>query len=393
MSKRLFRTSYDPISTVSFYGQLKWIDFKGYRFLFDLEGRIKWIIPLKAHLWPGPDNYLRRTLGNHWLLYESGGYAGVYELTGRYYFPVPLYNSLSPWSAPKNSFQLDNILALLDELALKYPIYNTNQLKNYANQLYRVLKSTLPVLPPDSINVEYDLIPIVISRGCLHNCLFCSVKTNSSFDLVSEQELQAQMEDLQTLIGKDLINYSSLFVGQNDGLAAGVEKVAKNSCWAFDFFNIGSAIMAKKNLFLFGSATSFLSHENKRFLIFDALPFDYIFLNLGLESFHGPTLNMLGKPITAREILEAFKKAMDLVSYSQKIQISFNFVLGKKLPKQHLQILEHKLSSAKQGLEKCIVYLSPLQNEHWRAGELARTVLRLKAKSRFKLYLYFIVPL
>ena len=367
-------------------------DYGGYCLLFDLEGRVKWVVPKKGKLWPGPENYLRRTMGNNWLLYESGAYAGVYELTSRYYFPVPVAGLQSPWSDENTSNKLDQVAEILDEAAQFYRVANTKQLKAQKSHLAKVLKATIPVLPPDAIKVEYDVIPVIISRGCLHNCSFCSVKAGSGLELVPEPELRQQMESLRSFIGRDLINYNSIFLGQNDALAAGIPRVTKTATLAFETFNIESSIMAGSNLFLFGSVGSFLSQSSAELLELEQMPYENVYLNLGLESFDQQSLEILGKPITSSEVFQAFTKGLELAENAAKLHISFNFVLGQNLPAQHIRDLEYYLRDISFPQERCAVYISPLQYEPWRAGELARTVLQLKAMSRLNLYLYFIVP-
>ncbi len=393
METRRYRTSYEPISAITFYGSLHQIDFDGYRFLFDLEGRIKWIAPLKADLWPGPENYLRRTLGNKWLLYESGAYAGVYELTGRYYLPVPLAGPWSPWQDMRAGEKLSRLTNLLEEASQAYPVAGARQLNFLARQLAGILKGTVPVLPPDAIKAEYDLIPLFVSRGCVHNCSFCSVKAGGDLEIVSDNELKCQIKEMKSFLGADMANYNSVFLGQNDALAAGAARAAETASLAYDSFGIGSSIMQGTNLFLFGSVRSLLMHGLDDLLELDKIPYSKVFINLGLESFHENTLERLGKPLSSLEVLQAFDKGLELARRGRKLNVSFNFVIGKDLPNGHLQTMEKYLSSISLPPDRCTIYISPLQHEKWRPGELMRQVMHLKAKSRLRLHLYCIVPL
>ena len=51
---------------------------------FNLNNEIIRIIGKGSH-WPHPHEWLKRTNGNQWVYYSTGGYTGVFETTGEYY--------------------------------------------------------------------------------------------------------------------------------------------------------------------------------------------------------------------------------------------------------------------------------------------------------------------
>jgi len=59
---------------------------------FNLNNEIVRIIGKTAD-WPHPHEWLKRTAGNEWIYYSTGGYTGVYETTGEYYLPNLPYST------------------------------------------------------------------------------------------------------------------------------------------------------------------------------------------------------------------------------------------------------------------------------------------------------------
>ncbi len=388
--QRSFPSNYRPMSSLTFYGRLQQLDFEGYRFLLDLEGRVKWIIPLRAHLWPGPSAALRRTLGNRWLLYDSGGYQGVLELSGRYYFPAPFGLPAHPFVQAEAS-RLEEPLAILNMAARRWGIPGPVELSRQAARLRSILKANVPVLPPDTIQVDYDVIPLMAVRGCLHNCSFCWVKTSADPEAVSASEFNQQMQAVKEWIGADIENYSSLFLGQNDGLAAGASCAAEAVRRASEEFHAD-------RVFLFASVASLLRCCQDQPGGIEGLahalcpgPGPEIHLNIGIESFCQDVLDTLGKPVDARDCKRAFSCGLELCRQRSQLHVSFNFILARRFGTEHMDALRTALAGIEPAAGST-VYLSPLLEEKWRPGELRRAIFSVKAASRLPVFCYFIVP-
>ncbi len=387
--QRDFSHDYEPVSVLTFHGRLQQLDYRGYRLLLDLEGRIKWIEPLRAGLWPGPSSALRRTMGNRWLLYDSGAYQDVFELTGRYYFPIPFGQEGAAFGTA-DSGKLRKVLALVDEAAVRFGFPDSAELGFQAAKLRSILKATVPVLPPDTICIDYDILPLMLTRGCVHNCRFCAVKTSAEIETVGQEEFRAQVDGLTKWTGRDLNNYQGLFIGQNDALAAGqrcLMQAAEHAC--------GS--LPCDRLFLFGSVASFMERAgldqppSSALEALARLPFKEVVVNIGLESFHQGALDYLGKPVKAADVRQAFRQGLELAAKHDRLKISFNFVLSKALSRDHMDLISQELAGAPKG-SGCRVYLSPLLSESWRPGQLKRMLFRLKGLSRLPVFAYFLVP-
>ena len=78
---RYTKTSY-PVR----FGQYLEIETDLATFHFNLNREIIRIIGKGVH-WPHPQEWLKRTAGNDWIYYSTGGYTGVFETTGEYYLP------------------------------------------------------------------------------------------------------------------------------------------------------------------------------------------------------------------------------------------------------------------------------------------------------------------
>ena len=77
-SDRYTKASY-PIR----YGRFSEIKTSDHTFQFNLNGEIKFIQGLGKN-WPDPSERLKRTVGNDWVYYSTGGYSGVYDSFGEY---------------------------------------------------------------------------------------------------------------------------------------------------------------------------------------------------------------------------------------------------------------------------------------------------------------------
>ena len=50
-----------------------------------------------------------------------------------------------------------------------------------SQKLNEIIGGRVSVLPPDTRHVDYEVIPVMISDGCLYHCDFCCVKSTSKF--------------------------------------------------------------------------------------------------------------------------------------------------------------------------------------------------------------------
>jgi hypothetical protein len=114
-----------------------------------------------------------------------------------------------------------------------------------------------------------------------------------------------QISKLKEFYGRNLENYSGLFLGNHDALGADVELICNS---------------AK----------------------LDHLPY-HTFINIGLESCDTPTLAQIGKPLDNTEVLEAFDKMVEINAIYENIEVTGNFVIGKGLSDDHNQSLKELL--------------------------------------------------
>ena len=181
----------------------------------------------KGRDWIQPSEWLKRSMGNDWIYYSTGGYTGVFEAIGEYYLPNLPYptNSLiggKPFNEPAinkiisswqeiihkslNSIKADGIKLLVDkenfinflESALTN---NSENLQKKADYLFDASGGRITVMPPDARHVDYDIIPLIISDGCLYKCRFCRVKSDKPFAVRSDREISKQIEKLKNIYG------------------------------------------------------------------------------------------------------------------------------------------------------------------------------------------------
>ncbi|MBA4393028.1 MAG: hypothetical protein C0407_05700 [Desulfobacca sp.] len=136
---------------------------------------------------------------------------------------------------------------------------------------------------------------------------------------------------------------------------------------------------------------SFLKAEERLFEELNQLPYQTT-LNLGLESADQESLNLLGKPLEASKVEEAFQRLLVLNRTYDRLEISANFVIDLGLPQGHWESLE---GLTREGLphycDKGPIYLSPLSRQG--RPELRRRFQGLKFRSRLPVYLYLIQQL
>ncbi len=405
----------------------------------------------KDKKWIQPSEWLKRSMGNDWIYYSTGGYAGVFEAIGEYYLPNLQYptNSLiggKPFKEPsvervvsswqdiikqsmlsvKNSLKSiknslnsiknssntmksssnsmkssSNSMKSSSEAAqdspdvalisfLEQALHNTPKiLQQKAEKLFETTGGRITVMPPDARHVDYDIIPLAISEGCLYKCRFCRVKTDKPFAVKSKHEIQENLKTLKEIYGRDIVNYNAVFLGDHDALNAGEETIISAAEASHSFFNFKDSFMKGSTLLLFGSVDSLMNASKKFFERLNRLPC-YTYINIGLESADQKTLDILGKPITSKQVEDAFMYIQHLNKSYSRIEITSNFIMDENLPCGHypafLNLVREKINRPKI---KGAVYLSPLS-----INKPSREVLfefnRLKTLSRVPAFLYII---
>lgn len=399
--------SYIKISYPQRFGRYSEIETVDAIYQFNLNGEIRFI-RAKGERWPDPQEWLKRSVGNDWIYYSTGGYTGVYEAIGEYYLPNLQYptNSLiggKPFANPQVRKVINNwhenivdiraklcdssaeIRAYLDKLTTNSPAV----LAEKARRIFSISGGRVTVLPPDARHCDYDIIPLTIADGCLYKCRFCKVKNTRPFSEKVHQEIDFQLESLKELYGEDLNNYNSVFLGEHDALCSSSELLLYSISKAYDVLNLGSANMRGANFFLFGSADSLLDAEESLFNELRRLPADF-YINIGLESADQQTLDMLGKPLTAAKVETAFKKMLEINERYPNIEVTANFLMDETLPSDHYpELLRLIRDSIPRKKPKGCIYLSPLKFDN-PSRELVFDFNRLKLQSRLPTFLYII---
>lgn len=406
-SKRYTKTSY-PVR----YGSYSEIDFSGCRFQFNRNGEIKFITGSGPD-WPHPAEWLKRTIGNDWIYYSTGRYyAGVVDLFGEYYQPSPAYRTntlfrdelfarpgvsaalktfeeIGPYVSQLGRKEFAGADPDLQDFLRQVARYSSDRLQSRSAWLHRILKARIPVLPPDCRHVDYDVIPLMITDGCLYNCSFCEVKTGLNLSCRSRQDIEEQLLGLQEFFGADLENYNSIYLGQHDALGARPDDIFFAAERAYELFAIRHSFMQGANLFLFGSADSFLEKDAQFWQALDRLPFK-TYVNLGLESFDSETLGFLKKPVSSAVMLKAFRRLLEINKSCANVEVTANIILGEHLPEQHIPVLLKQVGKIAKGFTgKGCLYISPLKGSK-NTQKLLNQFRTIKQKSRLPAFLYLI---
>jgi hypothetical protein len=401
-------TRYDKVSYPIRYGRLAEIKTPGHCYQFNLNGEINFLQGTGKD-WPHPFEWLKRTVGNHWVYYSSDGYKQVFDYLGEYYLPYFTYKSNHLWEfdpfqqAPiqkalsafrrlplqlKEALENDRWSREEKAFLLQVMAMDEEKLRERAACLTAVLQGDITVLPPDSRHVDYDCIPLIISDGCLYHCTFCQVKSSQSFKPRSRRNILEQLQRIKDFFGPDLCNYNSLFLGQHDALNCGGEQLVWAALHAYERLGFKRSYLEGCFLFLFGSVGSFLKSKDSLFESLNQLPYR-TYLNLGLESADQETLDLLGKPLEVKKVEEAFLRQSEINQKFNRLEVTTNFVIDLKLPPGHWETIS-RLSGDffPHYFDKGTIYLSPLG----RAGrrELLQRFQQLKMKSRRPLYLYLL---
>ena len=370
----------------------------------------------KTDTWLHPQEWLKRTMGNDWIYYSTGGYAGVFESIGEYYLPNLMYttNSLlggKPFEEPEIRRLSAHWHPTLAETGLAQILAETangsdipTQIRTWTQKTLAVTPETLEqkaqtlfnisgerttVLPPDARHSDYDVIPLAIADGCLYKCRFCKVKNKKPFTPRTTDDIDRQIRALSALYAEDLVNYNSIFLGEHDALNAPADIILYAARAAYREFGFSRSVMAKPSLYLFGSVDALLTAEERLFTRLDQMNFR-TYINIGLESADPETLEKIGKPITAEKVTRAFERMQAINRSCQNIEMSGNFIMDENLPAGHTQAMMALVRDRLKFTQpKGSIYLSPL-----RFGRPSREILfdfyHLKTRSRLPMYLYII---
>jgi hypothetical protein len=106
-------------------------------------------------------------------------------------------------------------------------------------------------------------------------------------------------------------------------------------------------------------------------------------------------LAVLGKPIRAETVEEAFARMLDINRKYEKIEVTANFVFGGDLPSSHLpSLIELTRNRLDRFRHKGAIYLSPLTHRGIEGRETRREMLRkfnqVKRLSRLPTFIYLI---
>lgn len=400
---------YQKVSYPVYYGQFSEIQTPAYTVRYNLNGVIKYLSGSNKH-WPHPAEWLKRTLGNDWVYYFSGNYTQIFDRLGEYYLPCFPYTSNSLWQRnPFRDSQVQQALhwalnTLPDRLQrLKAECTAHPELRAFLEQvvqhrpgrlweqgrrLFSVLKTRVRVLPPDARHVDYDVLPLILADGCSLNCGFCCVKTGQPFQVRSRQDIDQQIRGIRSLLGPDLLNYRSLFLGLHDALKADFDLLEYAARTAYAGFDFARSFLRETSLFCFASTDSFLDCPESSFERINHWPYRS-YINIGLESGDQETLDQLRKPVEARKNQEAFQRSQEINQRYPNIEITSNFVLAADLPQNHWTVFEDLTRhSQKHYYPKGTVYLSPLNR--LQTGRQMRIFSRMKNVSRRPTYLYLL---
>lgn len=416
-----------------------------YEFDFNLKGELKRITGRPPD-WPDPSESLKRTDAGDYIYYSSFGYESARALTGGFYVPYtghedPAVFNERPLGQPHVAAALaafDSLAARAAELTAGVPApgntsapgapdpvrrcesatENENPprallssmepdtesaaraleflaaiarngrgaLASKASRLHEIIGGPIPVLPPDAMRVDYEVIPLIVADGCLYNCRFCNFAADPFFEARPRENIDAQVAALRGFYGEDLVNFNAVVLGGNDALAAGADTVEHAARAAYEGFRIADSWHEGAFLFTFASAAS-LSGADAAFLgRLAAQPFK-TFINIGLESPDAETLEMLGKPVGPEEVRAAFRRAVEINNKYENVAVTMNFVVGDELPESHYEGIKELLSSntIRRGLDT--VYLAPLIGASSRRRTIDR-LMEIKRAARPEVYLY-----
>lgn len=407
------RTGSREFAKVSYpirYGKYSEIRTPDYVFQFNLNGEIKFLRGLDK-AWPDPLEWLKRTAGNDWVYYSTGGYSGVYDSFGEYYLPCPSYatnavcvddpfkdqavsSSIKAWKGVQERIRqmaLNHFPEHIKDFLVLVGINCPKMLAAKSRKLHELIGGNITVLPPDTRHVDYEVIPIIVADGCLYRCGFCRIKSQQDFSPRTRGNILEQVQNLRTFYSHDIKNYNSIFLGTHDALNAGSELLVFAAEAAYNTFGLGRSNLKGANLFLFGSVDSILNADDLFFDSLKGLPYK-TFINIGLESADQITLHAIRKPITSMMVDQAFSRILEINKKYENIEITANFLFGDHLPPSHMtsfvKLTENRLRIP---CSKGAIYFSPLVNSGSEQNRgIVRRFYEVKTISPLPTYIYLI---
>ena len=382
--------------------------------------------------WPSELEWLKRTRGNDWVYYSTGGYAGTYETigenlltapisfriptpynevvkaTGEYYLPNVTYPSNAvlghdPFANAAVQELIENwpsivetVLARAEDLPafcvawLQQVRANTpDSLQAAAERFAAIPDGRVSVLPPDARHVDYNLLPLTVADGCRYKCRFCSIKNRKPFAPRSHKAISDQLEALRAFCGPDLVNTNAVFFGEHDALSAPAELLEYAATASRETLRPEASYMQGWNLLCFGSVDGLLEVSDGFFNRLNALGAT-VYINIGFESADQETLDTIGKPLREDQVAAAFARMLEINERFTNIEITGNFLMDDQLPSGHypnfLRLVRDSVGAPKG---KGTVYLSPLMHSQ-PSSKMLFTFNQLKTLSRLPTYLYLI---
>jgi len=389
------------------YGLFARVQWRGFEFDFNLNGQLKWVGG-KPPAWPDARERLKRTAANDFVYYAVFGYESARALTGAYYVPYTGRDDPEVFNErPFDRLFIGEALAAFDSLAdaardisaspppgshpravefLSLAGRNgRNALAASAERLREIIGCSVPVLPPDAIEVDYEVVPVAVADGCSYQCGFCGFR-GPGFNVRSPENVLSQIDALADFYGADLVNHNALLAAGNDALAAGAETIERAALAAYERFDFARSYHDGARLFMFGSAGALLGARKADLKTLDALPFESV-VNVGLESLDEETLTALGKPLSASDAREALARAFSINSSMKNLRVSVNFVVGDALPERHYDEIKEALSDPALRRARNTVYLASLIGASPRRDTIRR-LMEIKRASRADVFLY-----
>ncbi|NPA94386.1 MAG: radical SAM protein [Thermodesulfobacteria bacterium] len=305
--------------------------------------------------WPHPMEWIRVGLSGSKAYYSSMGYGGLACLFQQFYVPVPLEEDttlafFNPATDPEVKRTIELYRALPQ--TLREACQGPSALSTEASQILhgilrwqrfhlyelpRILRCKVNVLPPDSMMCDYHVFPVIVSTGCPYNCGFCKVKDGTDFVQRPQGLIEAQVRELAQALAPELHLFKGVFLGNQDALLSREELI-------FFAIELARKVVPKaKNYFLFGSVDALLAKETDFFKALNSLGVD-CYINIGLESLDGATLQALKKPLTPHLVKTAWEKISHLNKTLDRVEISLNILASTRFPDSHWNTLEAQLS-------------------------------------------------